>query len=232
MKLSRETTLILKYLIDEFIPPIIRDSRIFMYFPFKLLFGDKSNIFHNFKTIAPSINDKAYREIYKEALSKSIKRDTDLNKKSLKAILDNVKGISILDVGCGNGYLSKILAKKFKVTACDINIDKMLKKDNSDIHFVNANITNAPFKNRQFDTVICAHTIEHVLDLNMAINELRRVTKKRLIIVTPRQRPYKYTFDLHLHFFPYPHSLKIVMGNIKNSTCSDVGGDLFYMEDR
>jgi hypothetical protein len=59
------------------------------------------------------------------------------------------------------------------------------------------------------------------------------VTKKRLIVVVPKQRPYKYTFDLHLHFFPYEHSLRTIMGPNHGAVfCKDVGGDLFYVEDK
>ncbi len=28
----------------------------------------------------------------------------------------------------------------------------------------------------------------------------------RLIIIVPREREYKYTFNPHSHFFPYAHS--------------------------
>lgn len=45
--------------------------------------------------------------------------------------------------------------------------------------------------------------------MNTALAELRRVAKRRLIIVVPKQRNYKYTFELHINFFPYLFDLKI-----------------------
>jgi hypothetical protein len=42
----------------------------------------------------------------------------------------------------------------------------------------------------------------HVQDAHAALEELRCVAKRRLIVVLPKQRPYRYTFDLHLRFFP------------------------------
>ena len=40
-----------------------------------------------------------------------------------------------------------------------------------------------------------------------ALAELRRVAAKRLIVVLPKERPYRYTFNLHLHFFPYRYQV-------------------------
>jgi hypothetical protein len=75
-----------------------------------------------------------------------------------------------------------------------------------------------------------------VQNFHKTVSELRRVTKKRLILVVPMQRPYKYTFDLHLRFFPYLHSfllaLRGVEGNKKHFVCKSVGGDIFYYEDK
>ena len=32
------------------------------------------------------------------------------------------------------------------------------------------------------------------------------MARRRLIIVVPQEREYRFTFNPHLHFFPYPHS--------------------------
>ena len=101
------------------------------------------------------------------------------------------------------------------------------------INFQEANMERLPFADESFDTVVSTHTLEHVKNLPAAMHELRRVTRTRLILVTPKQRPYKYTFDLHLNFFPYPHSLVQAVGHsIGQSSCRVAGGDLFYMESR
>jgi ubiquinone/menaquinone biosynthesis C-methylase UbiE len=105
-----------------------------------------------------------------------------------------------------------------------------MKKRNSLVSLEYANVEKLPFGDKSFDTVICAHTLEHVQNIYQAICELRRVTSKRLIIVVPKQRPYKYTFDLHLHFFPYKSDFLTLMGK-KESICRIVGGDIFYVED-
>ena len=81
-----------------------------------------------------------------------------------------------------------------------------------------ANVENLPFHDNSFDTSICLHTLEHVRNLNLAITELKRVTKKRIIIIVPKQRYSRYTADYHLNFFGNPDQLELSMG-IKESTC-------------
>src|SRR3546814_9931089 len=56
------------------------------------------------------------------------------------------------------------------------------------------------------DTRFPYSTLLRSLDFRGALAELRRVAAKRPIIVVPQDREYRFTFNPHLHFFPYPHS--------------------------
>jgi len=231
MNISRRTANKIHFFYDQILPPILRDSKSLMSIPLKLMYKEDSTIFKEFKNSALKMDDSKFSEVYKKVLP-IVTRETDLNEDCVHATVSNVVGKTVLEVGCGKGYLAKKLAKKFKVTASDIIIDKDLVTANPTIKFKIANIENLPFSDKEFDTVVCTHTLEHVLNLFAAIKNLKRVTKKRLIIVVPKQRPYKYTFDLHLHFFPYENSLLTIMntnGNIRS--CKVLGGDLFYIED-
>ena len=231
MNISRRTANKIHFFYDQILPPILRDSKSLMSIPLKLMYKEDSTIFKEFKNSALKMDDSKFSEVYKKVLP-IVTRETDLNEDCVDATVSNVVGKTVLEVGCGKGYLAKKLAKKFKVTASDIIIDKDLVTANPTIKFKIANIENLPFSDKEFDTVVCTHTLEHVLNLFAAIKNLKRVTKKRLIIVVPKQRPYKYTFDLHLHFFPYENSLLTIMntnGNIRS--CKVLGGDLFYIED-
>jgi ubiquinone/menaquinone biosynthesis C-methylase UbiE len=99
--------------------------------------------------------------------------------------------------------------------------------------FVDAMVENLPFGDRSFDTVLCTHVLEHILDYRKAIAELRRITRRRLIIVVPREREGIYTFNPHFNFFPYRHSFLRAMIPVPNDhVCVDVGRDIFYREDR
>ena len=150
---------------------------------------------------------------------------------AILSTLSNIAGEKILDACCGNGFLANLLSDNYQVTAVDIIIDPELCSKYPAINFQAANVEALPFADKYFDMVICAHTLEHVRDIHAAIGQLRRVAKK-IIIVVPRQRPYKYSFDLHLNFFPYLYSLPAMIGKSKGSSCvMDVDGDIFYMEE-
>src|SRR3546814_20784418 len=98
-------------------------------------------------------------------------------------------GATALDVGCGTGYLLHVLAGRrpeMKLTGVDFIIDSETRKRAEGISFHEANIERLPFPDKSFDTVICTHVLEHILDFRGALAELRRVAAKRLIIVVPR----------------------------------------------
>lgn len=232
MRLSREFTSSIRVAMDTWVPPIIRDTYWFMY-PFAFVaFGKHAKTFLNFRKTAFRLTPAQYAKTY-ETVNPLFTRETDLTMSCVAKIESSVLESKILEVGSGRGFLAKRLALKFNVTACDIVIDSSLKNEKK-LKVIKAPIEKLPFKDKTFDTVICTHTLEHVLDFDLAISELRRVTKKRLIIVVPMQKPFLYTLDLHVRFFPYPYTLVAAMqhGMGKKHVCLPVDGDLFYYEDR
>lgn len=232
MKINRKITNIIRAFFDDWIPPVIRDSRWFMEIPLRVVFTKKSDFYINFKKEILKMSEKEYITAYEQFDSLIKARETDLSRGSVKLILSNISGKTVLDAGCGKGYLVVKLSKDFTVTAMDLVESKFLAENYPKINWVKGNIERMPFENEAFDTVICTHTLEHVVNIFEAISELRRVTKRRLIVVVPKQRPYFYTFDMHFHFFPYTYSLQMLMGIRKNSYCVEIDGDLFYMEDK
>lgn len=235
MKLSRDFTTKIHYFFDHILPPILRDSKIIMFPIFWVVYGFKNaKLFLNFKKQVPFFTEKDFYDLYKNNFNSKFinNRDTDLNRSSLNKILLNIKGDSVLEIGCGKCFLSSKLQKTgYNVCAADIYVDQKLKDKFPYLKFRNENIESLSFSNKEFDTVICTHTLEHVQNISKAITELKRVTKKRLIIVVPKQRAYKYTFDFHLHFFPYEHSFLQIVKPGKYYTLETLGQDIFYLED-
>lgn len=231
MKMSRNRSLKIHFLLDNCLPPIIRDAKWFMIPPFRALFGEKSEVFFGFKQRAMAMTEQEFVDVYEQVQSVLIERETDLNTEGFEEILRNLLGQTVLEVGSGRGLLAKKMSARHRVTAVDIMIDPKMRNEHPEIDWREATMERLPFEDGSFDTVVTTHTLEHVQNILRAIQELRRVTKQRLIIVVPKQRPYAYTFDLHLHFFPYPHSLLALMGTGRKNSCREVGGDLFYVED-
>ena len=54
------------------------------------------------------------------------------------------------------------MVRTHQVTAADICIDPTLVATYPTINFAVADVQKLPFKSKQFDTVVCAHTLEHV----------------------------------------------------------------------
>jgi ubiquinone/menaquinone biosynthesis C-methylase UbiE len=100
------------------------------------------------------------------------------------------------------------------------------------MQFVSGWVEDLPFGDGSFDTVVCTHVIEHILNYRQAIAELRRITRRRLIIVVPREREGIYTFNPHLNFFPYAHSfLRAMIPVPQRHVICDIGRDIYYAED-
>ena len=236
MSIGRSTARKIHFILDECIPPIIRDARWFMWIPFKVLFGRTSEYFFSFKDRAPEASSQEIHAIYVETADAHLQRETDLNEACTAAIRANIVGTTVLDVGCGRGYLADQLSRAgAAVTGCDFRVPDEVRAGFPQIRFEEARAEALPFASGAFDTVVCTHTLEHVENLSVVISELRRVTRRRLIVVVPRQRPYRYTFDLHLHFFPYKHSLltHFVPGaDVRGRTVQELDGDWYYQEDK
>lgn len=230
MQLSRNFTLVAHFIFDCLLPPVLRDSPWFMGFIFWLLFGKKSKYYMTFKDQLHLMSDAEINQYYELLADTFINRDTDLNNDSVEYISQHVVGGNILDVACGKGFMSeKLVQQGYQVVGVDIvlpnNINKSINPS-----YINAEITKLPFPDNCFDTVVCTHTIEHIRDVQQAFSEIRRVCKKRLIVVVPCQREYRYTFDLHIHFFPYEYNLRQLVGPVGNII--KAGGDFIFTENK
>ncbi|MDZ7832240.1 MAG: class I SAM-dependent methyltransferase [Desulfobacterales bacterium] len=230
MMLNRNITNHFNWILDNLIPPVMRDNKLLVRLCFWLLFGDKAKYFMEFKNKAPHLSQEEYKFYYNLLSDKHIKRKTDLNQQCIDRILSNIIGESTLDVGCGKGFLSMAMANRMnmRVVGIDLHIPEHLTQHSNPL-FIEDNIEELPLKDSSFDNVVCTHTIEHLLNPEKTIKEIRRVAKKKIIIIVPRQREYRYTFDLHIHFFPYIFSLQKLMKN-EYATCEIIGNDIYYEE--
>ena len=216
-------------IMDEFLPPIIRDSRWFMY-PFFWFWFKRKNIllYMDFKKIAWQLSENEFTKCYADLDCRATDRPTDLNNKSIHVMLQkiNKESNTLLDVGCGRGYWLQVLKNKtsLQLTGCDV-FDSI---EIPGISYIKGNIEKLPFADHSFDIVTCHHTIEHIRDIQKAIDELKRVARKQLIIVVPKQRYYYYTLDLHLHFFPTKESLQNQI-RAENAECINCNGDWCFI---
>ena len=104
---------------------------------------------------------------------------------SILSILGDVEDKHILDAGCGNGYLSRLLLKRgAKVTGVDAS-EKAIEtavaaesEEYSGIKYYARSLTDlSVFKKNTFDAVVSNIVLCDLQDLKQAISEIRRVLK-------------------------------------------------------
>ena len=91
-------------------------------------------------------------------------------------------GGKILDAGCGDGLLARILFKNTEgkvITGIDHDPGELKKARSLGIYhdLIACEITAIPFKNNTFDHVLSNSVLEHVTDIDQALAELARVLK-------------------------------------------------------
>lgn len=228
--MNRNITNTIRFLMDECLPPFIRDSKWFMYpFYYYAYRGKNIKQVMDFKKLVYEFSPEEYDRFYSNLDTISRNRLTDLNKPSLDFILRHISSDSknAIDVGCGKGYLLEQIKKahpKLDLHGFDI------KNFGAAEHytFTKGNIENLPFADKSFDVVTCSHTLEHIIDLPAAIKELKRIARKQLFVVVPCQRFFYYTLDEHVNFFPYEEKLTSVMG-MEKFECHKLWGDWVFV---
>ena len=230
--LKRNVTTKINYLFDNYLPFRIRNNRFLLYpLYFFLLKGKRVNEFMDFKKNVYDFTELEIEKFYSKISSIISNRETDLNQKSIDRILSIIdkKGSNqtILDVGCGDGYMLNKISK-----ICNpenlYGVDFIDVIYNPNWAFTRANITDLPYDDKYFDIVICTHTLEHVIDIKKAVLELIRVCKKTLIVVMPKQKYNLYTFDLHINFFNTKNKVSKLF-NINTYELDIIDGDWFYV---
>lgn len=190
--------------------------------------------FMDFKSRAYKMTDEEYKEFY-ASLGNSVSRRrlTDLNESSIQFIISNIPpgdGLSVLDVGAGNGYLLRRLASEHPWRRI-VGVDVVKSHEASSAFELHSGaLPKLPFDDGEFDVVTCTHVIEHLLDVELSVKELLRVARKRIFIVLPRQRYFHYTLDEHVNFYPQIDPLLRLFG--QNSIhCTIIDGDWAFWVD-
>lgn len=230
MKLGRRTVNAVRYVLENLLPPALRDSRLFRPLMY-LAWGRDAPRFIAFRDRVRSMSAEEYASFY--AALTPISGECDLNRACLDRILAERVGTSLLDAGCGRGHLAERIASAdpgIAVVGADMAPPAAGPREN--LSFVQGWLGSLPFPDRSFDTVVCTHTLEHILDLEGALADLRRIARRRLILVVPRERESRYPFNLHLHFFPYVHTFLNRIGPPEGRfACEVLQGDIYYRED-
>jgi len=123
-------------------------------------------------------------------------------RKDFKIITDWVKQDSrILDLGCGDGTLLKMLNSERNTSGygIDASIDKIIKSLDNDINVINADINDRLdyFSDNSFDYVILAQSLQVVNNPVNLVKEMLRIGNE-VIISFPNMGYWKSRFYLFL----------------------------------
>ena len=110
-----------------------------------------------------------------------------------------VKGKKVLDLACGEGYGSSMLAEEAD-EVIGIDIDESTIKHASSkyikqgLQFIRGSITDVPIKTEKiFDVIACFEAIEHIGKHNELMEEVKRLLKTDGIFLVSTPNKYIYT---------------------------------------
>jgi ubiquinone/menaquinone biosynthesis C-methylase UbiE len=134
-----------------------------------------------------------------------------------KAGMELVKNKIVLDIACGSGYGTQLMATVAeKVYGVDVDKDTIAyAKENygaDNIIYKLGNGTAIPLNDNSVDIVVSYETIEHIDDYEGFIKEVKRVLRPNgtFLLSTPNDIEYIEDNHFHLHEFTYDEIKNLV----------------------
>ena len=113
----------------------------------------------------------------------------------------------VLDLGCGDGFLScRIAEKGYQVTSFDLSLNRLKRfkeqAERLNIQQIEGDIANVDLPTESFDLIVCSEVIEHLPNYKEVLSEVWRLLKKGgyFIISVPNNQ--------RLKIISCPHCLK------------------------
>jgi len=141
---------------------------------------------------------------------------------------------SILDVGCGNGFVTRRLRARKRVVGLDPSEVALAHFDGETVLGTSDAL---PFEDGEFDAVVCTEVLEHLSDevFNKTVRELSRVAKQYIVIGVPYRQDLRegmtrcarcgcrYHVDLHQRSFQGPEELEAAIPRFRQQVLTLIG---------
>ena len=204
--MNRDLVCLSRLAIDS-LPCRIRDSKILFMILRQVLKLPKSMYSFRGKYESKQIEELSeYYDINSIHSARKLSPVTDLNSLHVKKIINYVlkkNTTSILDIGCGEGFILDRISKELPNSYL-LGVDYNPPKSRVNINFISSPIDK--YLNEQmdssFDIVLCTHTLEHIPNYPTLLSQIRRVAKDTIVIACPLERKFKWGLNYHVNFFP------------------------------
>lgn len=129
--------------------------------------------------------------------------------KPLESIV-TLRGLKILDIGCGYGGAIEALKEENQITGIELNEEragfaKSYFKDAKNVEIVNANVFECHLKDNNYDLIIAADVFEHISDYEKLIRQIS-VSLRDNGIAYVSFTPYYGAYGGHImHYLPIPY---------------------------
>lgn len=111
---------------------------------------------------------------------------------TVRAMLARLEPRQILEVGCGEGYLSRLISRWYpqaRVVGVDLS-SQLFDRDvlgSGVVEFAVQSAYQLGFRGRSFDLVVAAEVLEHLEDPSLALDEIARVGNRFVLFSVPRE---------------------------------------------
>lgn len=133
------------------------------------------------------LSDEAVKNLPKPPLHSPLSKEWALRARSFerfRAYLSANRPLRILDLGCGNGWMSNRLAQnpQWDIWAVDLNLEELQQGarlfGRENLHFAYFNVLEDPWPEQPFDIILLAASIQYFPDLKVLSNALRHLLKE------------------------------------------------------
>jgi ubiquinone/menaquinone biosynthesis C-methylase UbiE len=107
------------------------------------------------------------------------------------------KRLHVANLGCGDSFISaamlinldnidKLVGMDIQENALKLSREVFLQNDLTQ-PLVRGTVYNLPFQDEQFDLTVCLQVLEHLEDLDTAMREVSRITKRYCLLSVPNE---------------------------------------------
>lgn len=116
--------------------------------------------------------------------------------KSVEKLISKITNInSAHEIGCGEGRSTMKLNKMIRNLTASEYVEDLIpiaKKNNPNLSIINESVYELKYKNNSIDLVFLLEVLEHLDFPTVALEELKRVSKKYLILGVPREPLWRF----------------------------------------